>query len=109
MGVLGDCVGDNLAGKGVRPWRFLLSQEWSTGERESIGEYGIVAAIGGFYAALPPFIVRFLLSQEWSCGGRGIYWRILAGELRATMRATMRGNCGRILGDSPFPHKTIPA
>ena len=40
--------------------RFLLSQEWSAGEQESIGEYGIVAQNKPQSANNPPFTHKLI-------------------------------------------------
>ena len=77
-----------------------FTQEWSTGGRECIGEYGIVAARRlNLRRRWRHTIVRFLLPQEWSCGGLWFGVRIGRGELRADF-----GIAGVLGGITPLFH-----
>ena len=94
------------------------------------------AACGGFYVALPPFIVRFLPTQEWSTCVRDIVdgfwlWAVIVAAIAARRfllpQEWSRGerkcigessncrppNCRQhqtpIRRQSPVPRKTIPA
>ena len=74
VGVFGNYAGDNLAGKGIRPWRFLPSQEWSTCVREIGGEFwrqcGRQLAAADNNAVFRPQFHR--PTQDHSCVGRNL-------------------------------------
>ena len=95
--------------------RFLLSQEWSAGERECVCVFWRLCIYD---------TVRFLPTQEWSCGGRGIVcgfgivagglspWRfLLPQEWSRGVRECIAQKYARLLpaqlpkyaADSPFP------
>ena len=79
--------------------RFLLSQEWSCGERECIGEYSIVVAHGSEIPAYAGMVLWWTgdLLAYFGGGIAGDNAGDNAGELRAYFRRF------------PVPPRTIPA